>query len=79
MPARDMQPDISPDVYPSLSRSERHGETSGDTTRRLDRTTQRLSKTRQNLTDKGIIYAPEHGRVAFTVPWMAAFIGRQAT
>ena len=26
---------------------------------------------------KGLIYAPEHGIVAFTVPGMAAFIGWQ--
>lgn len=36
-----------------------------------------LSPARQNLIDKGIIYMPERGRVAFTVPNMAAFISRQ--
>lgn len=36
-----------------------------------------LSPARQNLIDKGIIYMPERGRVAFTVPHMAAFIQRQ--
>jgi predicted transcriptional regulator len=53
------------------------GSRTADVARRLDRTTQRLSKICQNLTDKGIIHAPEHGRIAFTVPWMAAFIDRQ--
>ncbi|WP_317230894.1 hypothetical protein [Clavibacter sp. MX14-G9D] len=53
------------------------GSTTADVARRLDRTTQRLSEIRQNLTDKGIISAPEHGRITFTVPWMAAFIDRQ--
>ena len=36
-----------------------------------------LSPARQNLIDKGIIYMPERGRVAFTVPNMASFIQRQ--
>lgn len=26
---------------------------------------------------KGLVYAPEHGLVAYTVPGMAAFISRQ--
>lgn len=36
-----------------------------------------LSPARQNLIEKGIIYMPERGRVAFTVPNMATFIQRQ--
>ncbi|WP_426625727.1 ATP-binding protein [Leifsonia sp. McL0607] len=44
---------------------------------RLDVKPARLSPSRQNLIDKGIIYMPERGRVAFTVPNMAAFIQRQ--
>jgi hypothetical protein len=32
---------------------------------------------RASLIDKGIIYAPERGRISFTVPGMAAFITRQ--
>lgn len=31
----------------------------------------------QKLTDKGLVYAPEHGTIAFTVPGTAAFIARQ--
>ena len=38
-----------------------------------------LSPARQNLIDKGIIFMPERGRVAFTVPNMASFIQRQFT
>lgn len=53
------------------------GSRTADVARRMDRTPQRLSKARQQLTDKGLVYAPEHGRIAFTVPWMAAFIDRQ--
>jgi hypothetical protein len=44
---------------------------------RLDVKPASLSPARQNLIDKGIIYMPERGRVAFTVPNMAAFIQRQ--
>ncbi|MFV0533909.1 MAG: AAA family ATPase [Cumulibacter sp.] len=36
-----------------------------------------LSSTRADLIRKGLIFAPEHGRVAFTVPGMTAFIRRQ--
>ena len=32
---------------------------------------------RAALIRKGIVYSPEHGRIAFTVPGMAAFIARQ--
>jgi hypothetical protein len=32
---------------------------------------------RANLISKGLIFAPEHGIVAFTVPGMADFIQRQ--
>lgn len=38
---------------------------------------QALSTVRQRLIDKGMIYAPERGVVAFTVPGMTAFIRRQ--
>lgn len=36
-----------------------------------------LSVIRAELIRKGLIYAPEHGRVAFTVPGMADFINRE--
>lgn len=36
-----------------------------------------LGPARAQLISKGIIYSPEYGRVAFTVPGMAAFILRQ--
>ncbi|MBC3186671.1 hypothetical protein H7347_08865 [Corynebacterium sp. zg-331] len=32
---------------------------------------------RANLVSKGMIFSPEHGIVAFTVPGMAEFIKRQ--
>ncbi|MDF9752808.1 ATP-binding protein [Arthrobacter sp. ES3-54] len=37
----------------------------------------RLGPTRARLISKGLIYSPEYGQVAFTVPGMAAFIERQ--
>jgi len=36
-----------------------------------------LGPTRAKLISKGLIYSPEYGQVAFTVPGMAAFIERQ--
>jgi hypothetical protein len=44
---------------------------------RLGRTMSNLGPIRAGLIGKGLIYAPEYGRVAFTVPGMAAFIRRQ--
>lgn len=43
----------------------------------LQTTTQALSVPRQRLINKGLIYAPEHGYVAFTVPGMANYLQRQ--
>jgi hypothetical protein len=50
---------------------------SGVVATRLDRRPTSLGPTRANLINKGLIYAPEHGVVDFTVPHMAAFITRQ--
>ena len=36
-----------------------------------------ISPRRSELISKGLIYSPQHGTVAFTVPHMAAFINRQ--
>lgn len=36
-----------------------------------------LGVARYNVIAKGLIYAPEHRRIAFTVPQMADFINRQ--
>jgi len=50
---------------------------SGEIVRRLGRKgPSSLGPTRANLIHKGLVYAPEHGQVAFTVPGMAAFIRR---
>jgi hypothetical protein len=38
-----------------------------------------VGPTRGGLINKGLVYAPEHGLVAFTVPGMADFINRQPT
>ena len=43
----------------------------------LGSSTQAQSTVRQELIRKGLVYPPEHGRVAFTVPGMADFIRRQ--
>jgi len=51
--------------------------TSGAIAERLGKTTQSLGPTRAQLIAKGLIYAPEHGVVRFSVPGMAEFIVRQ--
>jgi hypothetical protein len=53
------------------------GSGSGEVAIRLGRKVTSLGPTRANLIAKGLVYAPEHGIVAFTVPGMAEFITRQ--
>jgi hypothetical protein len=53
------------------------GSSSSEVATRLSRKPTSLGPTRASLISKGLIYAPEHGVVAFTVPGMAAFIDRQ--
>ncbi len=48
-----------------------------DVADRLNRVTTSLGPTRANLIAKGLVFAPEHGRIAYTVPGMADFIQRQ--
>ncbi|MGQ0846425.1 MAG: ATP-binding protein [Sporichthyaceae bacterium] len=50
---------------------------SGAVATRLGRPASSLGPARANLIAKGLVYAPEHGAVAFTVPGMAEFIARQ--
>lgn len=50
---------------------------SGDVARRLGKEPGAVGPTRANLIYKGLVYAPEHGLIAFTVPGMADFIARQ--
>jgi hypothetical protein len=53
------------------------GSSSGDVATRLGRSVNSFGPARANLISKGLIFAPEHGIVAFTVPGMADFIQRQ--
>lgn len=50
---------------------------SSEVASRMGRKIESLGPARANLISKGIIYAPEHGVVAFTVPGMVEFINRQ--
>ena len=50
----------------------------GEVAARLSKKATSLGPTRAGLIFKGLVYAPEHGLIAFTVPGMANFIGRQA-
>ena len=52
---------------------------SGTVAQRLDKQLASLGPARANLIRKGVIYAPDHGQVAFTVPHMADYINRQPT
>ena len=52
---------------------------SGEVAKRLGKKPTALGPVRANLISKGLIYAPEHGKIAFTVPRMADFITRQPT
>lgn len=49
----------------------------GDIVRSLHSSLSGQSKVRQGLIDKGIVFAPDRGRLSFTVPGMAAYIRRQ--
>jgi hypothetical protein len=53
------------------------GSSSGEVAVRLGRRASSLGPARASLIAKGLVYAPEHGVVAFTVPGMADFIQRQ--
>lgn len=53
------------------------GSSSGEVAARLGRSPNSFGPARASLISKGLIYAPEHGVVAFTVPGMAGFIQRQ--
>ncbi|WP_125610550.1 ATP-binding protein [Specibacter cremeus] len=55
------------------------GSSSGEIANRLGRRATSFGPIRANLIAKGLVYAPEHGVIAFTVPGMAAFINRQPT
>ena len=46
-------------------------------TRRLNTKPTSLAAARAHLLAKGLIYSPDHGKVAFTVPGMPDYIRRQ--
>ena len=50
---------------------------SGEIARRLGKRSTSVGPTRAGLIHKGLVYPPEHGLIAFTVPGMANFISRQ--
>ncbi|MEZ5119924.1 MAG: AAA family ATPase [Candidatus Nanopelagicales bacterium] len=49
----------------------------GDVAARLGRKVTSLGPARASLIGKGLIYSPDHGMVAYTVPVMASFVQRQ--
>ena len=56
-----------------------HGSASGEVAARLHKKTTALGPVRANLINKGLVYSPDHGIVAYTVPAMAEFVKRQQT
>jgi hypothetical protein len=52
---------------------------SGEVARRLTKKSSSVGPTRAGLIRKGLVYAPGHGLIAFTLPGMAMFINRQPT
>ena len=48
----------------------------GELAQRLGKKPTSLGPVRANLIFKGLVYSPEHGQIAFTVPGMADFISR---
>jgi hypothetical protein len=48
----------------------------GDIAKRLGKTPNQVSTTRANLIEKGLLYVPERGKLAFTVPGIAGFLAR---
>lgn len=49
---------------------------SGDVASRMTIKQNSLGPHRANLISKGLVWAPEHGQIADTVPGMAAFVQR---
>jgi hypothetical protein len=49
---------------------------SGEVATRLGKTATGVGPIRDSLIKKGLIYSPEHGQIAYTVPGMADFIAR---
>jgi hypothetical protein len=67
--------DVEPSVTPRCSKSP---SSSGEIARRLGKSSvQQVGPTGAKLIHKGLLYAPEHGLIASTVPGMSAFISRQ--
>ena len=62
-----------------MAHDQDRGSSTAAVAERLGGSLQTYGPTRAKLIHKGLIYAPEHGMVAFTVPTMAEFIARQPT
>lgn len=53
------------------------GSRTAEIARRLGKKPASLGPARASLIGKGLVYAPAHGQIEFTVPGMSAFIARQ--
>jgi hypothetical protein len=61
----------------AMARDEDGPSQSGEVARRLGKRSTSVGPVRAGLIHKGLVYAPEHGIIAFTVPGMSDFIKRQ--
>ena len=50
---------------------------SSDVAKAMDRSVSSLGPTRDSLIKKGMVYAPEHGQIAFTVPLFDELMKRE--
>lgn len=67
------------DYLKAMAQDGDRGSASGEVAARLRKKTTALGPVRANLINKGLIYSPDLGVIAYTVPTMAAFVKRQDT
>lgn len=65
------------DYMAAMAADEDSPSESGAVAKRLNKNQNSLGPARANLIAKGLVWAPEHGQIAFSVPGMAAFIERE--
>lgn len=65
------------DYLAAMATDDEGPSSTGEVAQRLGKKATSLGPVRAKLIAKGLVYAPEHGLIAFTVPGMADFISRQ--
>lgn len=67
------------DYLTSMAPDHRRPSQSSDVATRLSRTPSAMGPARAGRISKGLILAPQHGQIVYTVPGMAEFITQRAT